>query len=67
MKLGLYCTCGGALYGEIVPDRKAKQIIAAWRQVHSGPGHAPCDAAKAGRARTKPEGDWPVKGKMSYL
>ncbi len=54
MRLDLHCTCGGAWRGD-VGVRGGAYIYAEWQKVHSGPGHAPCNAATARRARGKAE------------
>lgn len=52
MKLSLHCTCGDSATGTIKPDAKAQRFIdVTWKSVHSGPGHEPCDAKTAAKAR----------------
>jgi hypothetical protein len=55
MKFTCYCSCGGAMKGEIRPDSKALEALAIWDTIHRGEGHKPVDAAKASRARRKSE------------
>lgn len=53
MRLGLYCACGDAAEGEMLPDSIADGFIAFWKKTHQGPQHRPCtkDEASAGRRR----------------
>lgn len=56
MRVALYCTCGASSVGTIRPDAKAEAFIERiWKKTHSGPGHQPCDAKTATRARRKEE------------
>ena len=59
MKLALHCTCG-ASWMMSVPDNSftAHAMQSAWDEEHAGlPGHSPCDAETAARARRKIERD----------
>lgn len=55
MDFALYCTCGAAWKGTVMPEKKVEAIRRVWTEVHSGPGHAACDAKTAARARAKAE------------
>ena len=55
MKFDLFCSCGAVMKGFATPDSKAKKFIAIWNTVHTGKGHIPVDAKKAGYARRKAE------------
>jgi len=54
MMLKLYCTCGAFQKGWL-PLFAAEEVRKQWENGHSGPGHAPCDACAAARARAKAE------------
>ena len=54
MQVAWYCECGAAWKG-FLPDNVVAKFKAAWDSVHTGPGHALCDAKTASRARMKAE------------
>lgn len=59
-RIALNCSCGASLRatvrgGGVEPKRATKAILDVWGEVHSGKGHASCDAATAARARRKNE------------
>lgn len=66
-KVTLHCTCGASMTGSL-GGPMAEPIQRFWDQTHTGPGHAPCDARKAARARKKTEAQgqrsetWDVAG-----
>lgn len=48
-----YCICGSKLDARSEPPDAAEFAHEAWRSIHSGEGHGPCDAVTARRARKK--------------
>lgn len=65
MKLALYCICGAAWMPQVNRRNIYKQqaMEQAWSDAHTGPGHSPCDAKTAARARTKMEREEERKAK----
>lgn len=56
MKISLHCTCGDSWTGTVTPQKQADRFIALWNAAHVGlPGHSPCSARQAWRARDKPK------------
>lgn len=52
MKVSRYCICGASEHGDL-PPKMAKSFADLWAVQHAGPGHAPCDARTASRARAE--------------
>lgn len=50
MKLVIYCTCGDWMSVE-TNTHNTQKLLAIWKTVHNGPGHAECDAETARKAR----------------
>lgn len=48
-----YCICGDRLDARSDPPDAAEEAHRIFREMHSGDGHRPCDAATARRAREK--------------
>lgn len=44
-----YCTCGASWRGS--PAKRFDGIGDVWKEIHSGPGHRPCNAKTAACAR----------------
>jgi hypothetical protein len=53
MTFAHYCICGAKWAGEQPQAHYEKIKAIMWTDYHSGPGHAPTDAATAGRIRRK--------------
>jgi len=50
-KKAMCCKCGARWAYSDMPESEARRIDDIWWKVHSGPGHAPCDARTAAQAR----------------
>lgn len=48
-----YCICGASMTGTVSPAKNLQWLLSMWSQVHSGDGHAPCDAKTAAAARRR--------------
>jgi len=54
MRMRRHCTCGAA-WACTAPRAMVEGVLRIWEEEHSGPGHAPCDAKTAARARARAE------------
>lgn len=63
MTIRLHCTCGSSAVGLVTPDARARRFMENWNREHFGPGHAPCDAKAASRARAKEDRREAVRNK----
>ena len=50
VSVGWYCACG-AMFQRVVPLERKGELYEWWTEVHSGPGHRPCDYTVAYRKR----------------
>jgi len=53
VKFGFYCTCGGAMTGEVGPPDEVARIETVFGMVHDGPGHSRTDRITAHNARRR--------------
>ena len=57
MKIELYCICGATWKG-FVSKEGSEAISKAWRETHTGDGHAPATSKQAARARAAEEREY---------
>lgn len=67
MKFGLFCRCGAGAEGEILPDSAAEKVIAAWREIHQGPGHVCCTREEAVKAMMRAEREHFLGEKVMFI
>lgn len=53
VRIRAYCVCGAKLDASSEPPDAAEFAHRTFRDLHSGEGHQPCDAATARRARAR--------------